>query len=183
MLKAIIIFILLCCSIHAQDLQIFTKNQYVKVDLLGGPTYLWNRFHSLTTTFEVTKTSHLTLGGHINLVHRNLVVGPVGFAIRAYLIGPYASESDVNAVPYPGPVSNVPFTVIHGSTISGNITNIEEHYKEVPLYGYKVIDPGWYRVEIWGNSHSSASSYSGLLSTYPANGLPYNELLVRIETR
>lgn len=165
----------------AQDLQIFTKNQN-SVDLLGGPTYLWNRFHSYTTVFEVTKTSHLTLSGHVNLVHRNLCVGAVGFAIRAYLIGPFATKEEAAAVPYPGPVSSVPFPVIYGSTISGNIANIEEHYKEVPLHGYKRIDPGCYRAEVWGNSHSSASSYSGLISVNPAKGLPYNELLVRVES-
>lgn len=146
----------------------------------------WTRIYGLTIDLEVTIDSHLFLYGHINLEHRNLVDGPVGFGLCMSLkradthdgLGPYPTDSVGSPIGYQ----------ILGSKTGGNIRDIEDHYGYPSLDGYASLEPGWYRVEVWGASHSSlAPDTDGLIHVLIGDGDyesgRYNQLVARITPR
>lgn len=155
-----------------------------------GSEYNWTILHDLRVEFVITEESVLHWYGSINLKHRNLVTGPVGYAIKASLR--YAETCA--ALPTP-PVSGINLAywqsaqpyIVYGSKRAGNIASIAAHYAEVALDGRKVLaTPGCYRLDWYGNSHSDAAPTTNGLIELNMNGDssdttdPYSVLFVDV---
>lgn len=134
-----------------------------------------NRIGGLSATFQTTGPVDVTTSGHVNLVHRGIVVGPVGWSL--WIQYRYATTLEGLAA--------APWWRIKGCKPSGNIASVEEHYKDASLDGYVRFDtPGWYELSVWGSSHSSSAPYTdGLIEVNPETGStwPSNQLIVRVE--
>lgn len=143
----------------------------------------WTRLEGFTMDFEVQEPSHLILSGHVNLVHRGLCGGAVGFAL---CISVKSSPTKEGLGPFPTNwIGNPAGGYLFGSKTGGNILGVEDHYGYPSLDGYKLIQPGWHRVEVWGVSHSGhAPGTDGLIEVLTdashAESGTYNQLVAQI---
>ena len=159
-----LVILLLCVSAHAQ--QVYKAQHYSDTDLFRD----YSRLSDLSIDFCVSERSIIETSGYIGLTHRNLVKGPVGYAVR---IGYYAAPSLAALGPRtwgatPGQYRGIQW--IPGAKSAGNIASIEAHYAEANLSSLVLLPAGCYRFEVWGNSHSSAAPYAdGLIEV---NGYP-----------
>lgn len=157
--------LLLCASAHAQ--QVYKVQHSSDTDLFRD----YSRISDLSVDFCVSERSIVETSGFIGLTHRNLVKGPVGYAVR---IGYYAAPSLAALGPRtwgatPGQYRGIQW--IPGAKSAGNIASIEHHYAEASLSSLVALPAGCYRFEVWGNSHSStAPNTDGLIEV---NGYPY----------
>ena len=143
----------------------------------------WTRLEGFTMEFEVTVPSHLILSGHVNLKHRGLCAGAVGFAL---CISVKSSETKEALGPFPNTwIGDPSGHYLFGSKTGGNIASIDDHYAYPTLDGYKLLQPGWHRVEVWGVSHSDAApNTDGLIEVLAdashAESGTYNQLIAQI---
>lgn len=155
--------------------------QSAQVDLFRN----WSRISGLTQDVCVIAPAHVFMQGLLNLRHRNLVTGPVGWALKAGVryettlqaLGPKPTSAN------PGAWATTPgFQWINGALSSGNIRDIEHHYSEANLSGYFWASvPGCYRIEWWGTSHSSLGpNTDGLITTNTGASL-YNHFVTRVQ--
>ncbi len=188
-----VVLMAICFNCVAQDngypsLQIFKKLHPYDTDLFR----VWTRIHELTTDFEITRPSHMTAIGHINVQHRKIYICgksnyAVGYALKLTIknsdtqsgLGPVNQDLDLNEDNMYGR------QLIVGSITGDNIDGASDHYSLGAFEGYEKMDePGWYRVEVWGNSHSDVcgTSIDGLIEVVPSEGITtYNQLIVRVE--
>lgn len=143
--------LLLCASAHAQ--QVYKVQHSSDTDLFRD----YSRISDLSIDFCVSEPSIVETSGYIGLTHRNLVKGPVGYAVR---IGYYAAPSLAALGPRtwgatPGQYRGLAW--VPGAKSAGNIASIEAHYAEANLSSLVALPAGCYRFEVWGNSHSSAA--------------------------
>lgn len=156
--------LLLCASAHAQ--QVYKVQHSSDTDLFRD----YSRISDLSVDFCVSEPSIVETSGYIGLTHRNLVNGPVGYAVR---IGYYAAPSLAALGPRtwgatPGQYRGLAW--VPGAKSAGNIASIEAHYAEANLSSLIALPAGCYRYEVWANSHSSAAPYAdGLIEV---NGYP-----------
>jgi hypothetical protein len=165
------------------DLQIFKKQHLTDTDLFRQ----WTRIYGFTTDFQVNRPSHMTAIGHVNLRHRGIPVRglteyPVGCALKLTL---KYSPTQVGLGPDNTDLFPPLGKLVIGSITGDNINGVSDHYSAGPFAGYQRLDkPGWYRLEVWGNSHSSINPEAdGLIDINPASGqTTYNQLILRVET-
>lgn len=166
MRKIIAFFLLLLCAVASA--QTFKSQHYTDTDLFRS----YSRLSDLGVDFCVFEPSSVETSGYIGLTHRNLVAGPVGYAVR---IGYYTAMTLSGLGPRtsgatPGQYGAI--TWVPGAKSAGNISGIEHHYGEANLSSYVVVNPGCYRFEVWANSHSSAApGADGLIEV---NGYRYS---------
>lgn len=144
--------------------------------------YKWTRLSGFTQDFEILEDSHLTIMGHVNLHHRGLVNGPVGWALRPSLT---RAETLADLGPKPTSAAGKPGTWIKGGKTGSNILSEAQHYAEGNFLAYERLSPGAYRLEIWGCSYSTlAPTTDGLIEVLGDGGAddPYNQLITRIES-
>lgn len=154
--------------------QPFKRQHNADTDLFRQPTCLTG----FTIDFEVAERSILTAHGHCDVVHRNLVVGPVGYSAQLSL---KRADSLAELGPLPS-WSTPPGAIIWGSTNGGNIRDIEDHYGKVALNGREWIEPGAYRLMAHAKSHSSSAPYTdGLIEVLVEGGRGLNCLIVDVE--
>ncbi len=157
-------------------MQIVKKQHDCDTDLFLTPTYLVGLAHQFTVDVD----SHLTIQGHVNLHHRGLVDGPVGFGVWASL-----ERADSLAELSTAPDTLSPYdssTKMDGSVSAGNITDVVQHYGEAVLDGYEYLTPGAYRVTVQGVSHSDlAPSTDGLIEVQVESGKGLNCMIIRVE--
>lgn len=156
--------------------KIVKKQHNWGTDLFLRPTYL----AGFTHVFVVDKPSHLTVQGHINLHHRGIAVGAVGFATWLSL-----EKADTVEELGPDPSTLSPYdssTRIEGSVSAGNISDVAHHYGETVLDGYELLEPGAYRLTVQGVSHSDAApGVDGLIEVQVEGGEGLNCMIVRVE--
>lgn len=137
-------------AVHATETRILHRLIDWSVDLRVAVTPITPAF----ATFEVKEETHLEVVGHVGLSHRgNYPVG-VGWGLRLGLRGPATSEAAVTVAVSPG--VNAP-SWIKGAKTTGNIVSHAEHYASPAITGYRKLAPGWYRLELWGNSHGATN--------------------------
>ena len=157
-------------------MDIIKKQHNWATDLFRQSTYLVGFTH----VFEVCQPSHLTVAGHLNLAHRGISLGAVGFASWLSLESA-ATIADLG--PNPGTLSPYDTTTrIPGSVSAGNISDISHHYGETVFDGYEHLDPGAYRLTVQGVSHSDAApNTDGLIQVQVEAGKGLNVIIIRIE--
>jgi hypothetical protein len=157
----------------------------------GPPNSVWTCLQQMRVEFTVDADARLKWHGKVNLKHRGIVNGPVGFGIRTTL----RSAANLAALPTP-PGSSVDAVYYASSeaciTWAGkaaeNIASVADHYRDAIFFGEQDIPAGGHRFEVWGNSHSSlAPSTDGLLEVNTNGGPsdltnPYSYLFVTVET-
>ena len=157
--------------------QVIFKQHNWDTDLFLYPTYITG----FTTVIEVTQPSVVTIQGHVNLHHRGIVNGAVGYATWLSL----ESASDVPSLGSdPGTLS--PYdasTRLDGSVSAGNIRDVQQHYGETVLDGYAVLQPGAHRITVQGVSHSDlAPTTDGLIEVHVEGGKGLNCMIIRVDT-
>lgn len=190
-------------SLNANDmeypkLQIFKKMHFSDTDLFLEDT----RLTGFTTDFKITRPSHLTVLGHINMQHRGIPLqgrhmGQDYESFRQYAVGyglkltlTYAEikeqlGSDNGGIEL-GKSASFGRKLILGSTTGDNINGSLAHYSQGSIEGYeKLMKPGYYRLEVWGNSHTDFGGMirGGLIEVAPTwnNQITYNQIIVRVE--
>ncbi len=157
-------------------MQVFKKQHNFDTDLFRAPTYLVG----FTQEFTVDVDSHLTIQGHVNLHHRGLVNGAVGFATWVSM---ERADTVSELSPIPSTLSAYDSsTAIPGSISAGNISDVAHHYGETVLDGYAYLTPGSYRVTVQGVSHSDlAINTDGLIEIQVEGGKGLNCMIIRVE--
>lgn len=108
----------------------------------------WTCIVGLTMDFEIDEPQHIVLSGHMDVHHRGLVSGVIGYAGALSIV-------ECEELP-PAPTWNTPMGErFPGSTNGGNILSETDHYGKIVWSGTKLLQPGRYRVMAHGNSHSS----------------------------
>lgn len=169
-------------AVPSQPLRIYKRLHPYDTDLFT----VWTRLHDLTVDFPIVKPSHMTAIGHVNVRHRGIPVNgkteyAVGYALKLTL--KYSGTKEGL-----GPVDQNPFppvgTNVLGSITGDNINGVSDHYSLGSFEGYQLLtQPGWYRLEVWGVSHSDISpGTDGLIEVNPTIGeTTYNQVIVRVE--
>jgi hypothetical protein len=128
----------------------------------------------------------MTSIGHVNVRHRGIkeqgqTQYAVGYALKLTL--KYSETKDGL-----GPDDDELFPkmgdLVAGSITGDNINGVSDHYSLGSFEGYeKLSKPGWYRLELWGNSHSDINlNTDGLIDVNPSSGdTSYNQIIVRVE--
>ena len=164
------------------SLQIFKTQHHHDTDLFRK----WTRIHDLTTDFQIDTTSHMTAIGHVNMRHRGIEErGQTQYAVGCALKLTLKYSATKEGL---GPDNDDLFPpmgeLVVGSITGDNINGVSDHYSAGPFEGYQLLErPGWYRLEVWGNSHSDINpNTDGLIDVNPSSGdTSYNQLLVRVE--
>lgn len=154
----------------------------------GFSPSLWTRLEQFRVDFEVSAPSRLKWSGKVNVKHRGLCVGPVGVGVRStlrYSQTPFAPPplSSVDRPYYESSLSHITWSGKAGL----NISSIEDHYGDLTTLGDEALAaPGFYRLEFWGCSHSSAAPNADGLACINTNGdasdlsNPYSYLFVDV---
>lgn len=164
--------------------------------------YCFARIGGLCVDFEVAEASTLEANGAASLVHRHLngIGGPIGWALLFTL---RRAENGFHEFPaIPSSSINLPYWLgaapfeIWGSRKAANIASIDDHYANPSInFGVRSLTPGFYRLETWGNAHSTAwpDGTNGLIEfnqnllpdgsvdLASANFAPYSYMRVKIE--
>lgn len=74
----------------------------------------WTRLSGYTLEFQITQNSHLFMMGHVNIEHKNMVNGPVAFALCISL-----KKSDTQGGLEFAPPDFPWFNIIHGTKTGG----------------------------------------------------------------
>jgi hypothetical protein len=172
--------IFLALSPAASGLEIFKKHHPFDTDIHRQ----WTSLAGFTTDFVITGPAHLTINGHVNLVHAAAGSDvPVGWALVLSL----EQAPTVAALGRrPGTEIRTPTGWIRGSKTGANVMNLRDHYAQGNFEGYAFLDsPGAYRVKLWANAHSAIEARDGLLKVLTdasdrVNGT-YNQMIVRVE--
>lgn len=135
----------------------------------------WTCLSQLTMDFVVDEPQWLVLTGHLDVVHRNLINGVLGYAGKLSLI----SAPSLNNLPVTPSWYTPPGTTLEGSINSGNILDITQHYGKICWNAAKLLTPGAYRVLAHANSHSSinGNSTDGLAEVLVEGGKGLNILV------
>lgn len=167
------------CFAAAAQAQTTIIHRYIHwgVDLCVAMTPIAPAF----ATFQVRQDTHLEVIAHVGLAHRgNYPVG-VGWGLRWGLRGPMPSEGAVS--PSVGPGVNPP-PWIKGAKAAGNIASYAEHYASPAITAYKRLTPGWYRLELWGNSHGATNGpllhYTDAVVEVRGSEDPHNNIIIRL---
>ena len=183
MFKTILCAVLFAVCATASADQYFKVQHWSDTDLYRD----YSRLSGLTTDFCTDAPARVQTSGYIGLVHRGLVVGPVGWAVRiSYRTAP--TLADLGPQIYgASPGGYVGSNWIPGAKSAGNISSIEHHYAEANLASAMDVAAGCYRLEVWGNSHSSSAPYTdGLIEVngYPsATSDTYGYMATRVAPR
>lgn len=108
----------------------------------------WTCLSGLTMDFEIDEPQYIVLSGHLDVHHRGIVNGVIGYA-GALSILSYIEKMPTPTWSYPMGER------LAGSTNGGNILNETQHYGKIVWNGMKLLQPGKYRVLAHANSHSS----------------------------
>lgn len=150
----------------------------------GSTDFFWDlrRFDAFDTVFyspaaNTSKPDHLWLWFNAAIVHRAVIDLAIDYSMHAGLRGPVSDPAMFPTDPFfPQP----PW--IAGAISASNILNPTQHYAEAVFAGYQsIVQPGWYRVEIWGKSRSDAAPGQNGLAELQMETNVLNQLIVRIE--
>jgi len=149
----------------------------------------WIRLSGFDFEFSIDAPVTLITTGFLNLRLRAVAGvpdGPVGWAVRVGLRGPYASASAIPAEPSFGVTppsaawNPAAATRLVGGKSSGNIASLADHYGTADLNSVTALTtPGFYRLSVWGDSHTSiVGAVPGMIEVNGDGGStdPYNEL-------
>lgn len=160
-------------------MRVINKQHSFATDLFRRPTFL----AGFSTVFEVKTASHLIVNGHVNLHHRGLVDGAVGYGCWLGLRREDTLE-DLGTNPSTLDESYGLYETIKGSTDSGNIADVAQHYGTAKIDGYKELEKGFYRLCLFGVSHSDLSLNSdGLINVLIEGGEPLNNLIIQLHDK
>lgn len=101
--------------------------------------------------FEVDEPQWIVLHGHMDVHHRGIVSGVIGYAGALSMI----SAPCLADLPAGITWSTGMGTRLQGSTNGGNILSDTDHYGKIAWHGCALLQPGCYRVMAHANSHSS----------------------------
>lgn len=136
----------------------------------------WTCISGLTMDFEIDTPQIVVFTGHLDVKHRGLVAGVIGYA-GALSVHSCPTLADLP----PLPTWATPMGVrIPGSTNGGNILNrSEHHYGKIVWSGMKLLEPGAHRIMAHANSHSSINNNNtdGLAEVLVEGGLGLNCLI------
>ena len=134
----------------------------------------WTCLSGLTMDFEIDTPQIIVLTGHMDVHHRGLVNGVIGYA-GALSVHSCQTLADLPPIP----TWATPMGVrIPGSTNGGNILNQDAHYGKIVWSGMKLLEPGCHRIMAHANSHSSLAPYTdGLAEVLVEGGLGLNCLI------
>lgn len=134
----------------------------------------WTCFAGMVMDFELDEPQIVVLLGHMDVHHRGLVSGVIGYAgMLSYVSAPTLAE-----LPGPCSWSTPPGSLIYGSTNGGNILSETQHYGKIAFNGFQLLPAGAHRIMAHGNSHSNlASGTDGLAETLVEGGLGLNCLI------
>ena len=138
-----------------------------------------NRLTGLTVDLYIENASHVDVWGHVNLEASRLRQRSCGLVFGCGATRTCEHERSPRNTAGTLPV------FIKGAVTGSNIRDVTDHYAQGNFEAYEFLDqPGWYRIEIWGNSHTSLSPHSGMIEVLterdPFNR-PLNQMLVRVE--
>jgi hypothetical protein len=150
----------------------------------GSTDFFWElrRFDAFDVVFHSpnanpSKPDHLWLWFNAALKHRGVIDLAIDYSMHAGLRGPAASPNE-----FPSDAFCPQPTWIKGAVSASNILNPTQHYGEAVFSGYeKIIQPGWYRVEIWGKSRSDAAPGQNGLAELQEEPNVLNQLIVKVE--
>lgn len=153
--------------------QIHFRQQNSDTDLYRA----WTCLSQLTTNFEIERRSIVTFQGAIDVHHRGLVNGVIGYAVSLTV------SQIPQGVNWPSTAWNTPRgTLVAGSTNGGNILSETDHYGKGIWTGYAVLAPGRWQIRAYGNSHSSLDmNADGLAEVLVEGPHGLNGLIVRVE--
>lgn len=152
---------------------------------------VWTRLEQFRIDLEITEPSELTWVGKVNLKNRLDIDIPIGVSIRATLrhsTTPFTAPplSNVDTAYYN---ACAPFVVWSGKA-SNNISSKADHYSDLTTVGGESLDsPGFYRLEFWGCSHSTAAKYTDGLACVNINTdgsdswTPYSYLIAHVRAQ
>lgn len=112
----------------------------------------WTCLNGLTMDFEIDEPQWVVLTGHMDVHHRGLVSGVIGYAgqlSHIELEGPLVTPQAVLTWNCPAGERMV------GSVNGGNILSETQHYGKIVWNGMKLLQPGCHRIMAHANSHSS----------------------------
>lgn len=135
----------------------------------------WTCLSGLTMDFEIDEPQVVVLTGHMDVHHRGLVNGVIGYA-GALSVHSCPTLADLP----PSPTWATPMAVrIPGSTNGGNILSETQHYGKVAWNGMVLLEPGAHRIMAHANSHTSIDNNSrdGLVEMLVEGGLGLNCLI------
>lgn len=136
----------------------------------------WTCLSGLTMDFEIDSPQIVVLTGHLDVKHRGLVNGVIGYA-GALSVHSCPTLADLP----PFPTWSTPMGVrIPGSTNGGNILNrSEHHYGKIVWNGMVLLEPGCHRIMAHANSHTSINNNTidGLAEVLVEGGLGLNCLI------
>jgi hypothetical protein len=135
---------------------------------------VWTCIVGLTMDFEIDEPQHVILSGHLDVHHRGIVQGVIGYAGALSIV---AVNPGGDFPPFP--TSATPMGErFSGSTNGGNILNETDHYGKIAWNGARLLQPGKYRVLAHANSHSSlAPNTDGLAEVLVEGGAGLNCLI------
>jgi hypothetical protein len=108
----------------------------------------WTCITGLTMDFEIDEPQYIVLSGHLDVHHRGIVNGVIGYAGALSIVSCPDKLAD--------PTWSTPMGErLAGSTNGGNILSETQHYGKIAWNGMKLLQPGRYRVLAHANSHSS----------------------------
>jgi hypothetical protein len=135
----------------------------------------WTCLTGLTMNFTIDEAQWVVFNGQMDVHHRGIVNGVIGFAGTLSIIGaPTLAQLPASPV-----WSTPPGERLEGSTNGGNILSETQHYGKIVWGGCKLLQPGAYRVMAHANSHSSISdnSIDGLAEVLVEGGKGLNYLI------
>lgn len=134
----------------------------------------WTCLTGLTMDFEIDEPQWIVLQGHMDVHHRGLVSGVIGYAGALSCIRTDSIFELPASVSWSTPLANR----LPGSTNGGNILSDTQHYGKIIWSGCKLLEPGSYRFMAHANSHSSlAPNTDGLAEVLVEGGLGLNCLI------
>ena len=135
LLRAFIFSLAMAVSVPAlPDVKVYAKDTSSWIDLFES----FREIRPFTQTVTVTEPTHLFIAGHVDTRHR----GIAGTFSKAIMV---AFQIQVNG------------RWLKGSKTGGNILNRTAHYYIGQIHGYKLLNPGTYKIQLFGRSASTAA--------------------------
>lgn len=131
------------CS-TAPPAQFFMTRHNQATDLFRS----WGELSGFRRDFQLDAPAVALLSLNIDLIHRNICVGPVGYGIRIR----HRTAATQSAL------SSAAYSWVPHAYAAGNIADIDDHYGRATIPNLPfALPPGWHQFSVWGNSHSSAA--------------------------
>jgi hypothetical protein len=153
------------------SIRVITSNSTTSTDLFRT----WNEPGGFRQRFHVPDAGVVIPFLNADLIHRNLVSGPVGWGLRV----------QHRMAPTEGGLGAALWAWIPHHYAAGNIASIEDHYGGRASFApLPIPNATWVELRVMGNSHSSAApNTDGLAELHqPSPSADYNLLMTLILT-